>query len=495
MTLTRILSKVSYWGVVLLFLAFGYIILGKISIQFATMSEGIAIAWLPNGLLLALFLLRPIREWPIYASVIIPAEIIADIPVFTWLQALQFALINLAETMLSAYLIRRFSSDSHNFHNLHYILLFIVIALCFSPILSALFGALVYHTQIESQSNFLAFWRIWLFGDSLGILLITPLFVSWLNLKHQFSWRSVTIEPIIMTPLTLFFAYILFSNDFAPNLLPTTPIIFILILLWMSYRRGLMESLMMGVLISMIAIYFTVHHQGPFSIFSPVQNTLYLQEFIAAMTVSTLFFGVLLLQMNEKTHQLEILSKNLENQVAEKTCALQLANQKLFELATTDSLTHIYNRRFLLERAEEEITRALRYRSDLSLMMFDIDMFKSINDTYGHHAGDEVLISLVETVQKRIRQSDIFARIGGEEFVILMPNTTLDEAVALAKKLQKIIEQVRVPIKDIEIIFSVSFGVTTLSEHCNTFDVLLNHADKLMYQAKNEGRNRIIYGL
>ncbi|WP_295053434.1 diguanylate cyclase [Sulfuricurvum sp.] len=477
----------------LLFLASGYIVLGKISIHFATMSEGIAIAWLPNGLILALFLLRPTREWPLYASVIIPAEIIADFPAFTYVQAIEFALINIAETMLSAYLIRRFTSNTHNFHNLHYVLLFIIIALCLSPMLSAIFGGLVYHTQIESQSNFLAFWRIWLFGDSLGILLITPLLLSWLELKHQFSYRSLTLEPIIMIPLTLIFAYILFSNDFSPNLLPTTPIIFILVLLWMSYRRGLMESLTMSVLISMIAIYFTVHHQGPFSIFSPVQNTLYLQEFIAAMVVSTLFFSVLLRQMNEKTDQLEILSKNLENQVAEKTSALQLANQKLFELATTDPLTHIYNRRFLLERAEEEVNRGLRYQSDLSLMLFDIDLFKSINDTYGHHAGDKVLISLVEAVQGRIRQNDIFARIGGEEFVILMPNTALNEAVALAKKLQKRIEEVRVPINNTEITFSVSFGVTTISEHRHTFDILLNHADKLMYQAKNAGRNRIIY--
>lgn len=486
-------AKPLQWIVFLSLIAAGYIGLGKFSIYFSTMPEGIAIAWFPNGLLLTLFLLRPIREWGLYASVIIPAEILADIPNFTLFQAIQFALINLAETMLSAFLIRRFSPDGHNFHNLHYFLLFVIVALAFSPALSAVLGAFVYHTQIESQSNFFAFWRIWLFGDALGILLITPLLVSWYEMKEQLSWRFPSWEPVVMTPLTLILAYLLFSNEFTPNLLPMTPIIFILALLWMSYRRGLMESVAMSVLLSLIAIYFTVRHQGPFSMFNGVQNTLYLQEFIAALVMITLFFSVLLRQVNDKTILLEQLSKNLEDQVREKTNALQIANQKLFELATTDPLTHIYNRRFLEERAEEEVRRVIRHKSDLSLIMFDIDFFKTINDTYGHHAGDDVLIALTQTVLSRIRQDDIFARIGGEEFVILMPNTMLDEAVILATNLKEIISHLTIATESSAISFTISIGISALSNECNRYKTLLDHADKLLYQAKEAGRNRIVW--
>lgn len=360
----------------LLLLALGYIALSKLSIYFATMSEGISIVWFPNGFLLFLFLVRPMREWLLYASVILPSEIIAYTPTFTYLQALEFGLINLGETMFAAIMIQKFSDSRHNFENIRYFLLFVIVALTLSPALGAILGAAVYHAQIESQNNFLAFWRIWMFGDALGILLFTPLLVTLYEKKKQFfSDSHFSIESFIMIPLTLALAFFLFSSDFSPNLLPSTPIIFILALLWIGYRRGLVESLLMSVLLSMIAIYFTADHKGPFAIFNAVQNTLYLQEFIAAMVTITLFFGVLLQQINEKTAQLTFLSKNLEDQVFKKTNDLQLANQKLFELAIKDSLTHIYNRRFLVERAEQEVSTALRYNSELSLIMFDIDFF------------------------------------------------------------------------------------------------------------------------
>lgn len=486
-----VFSKPLQWIVYLSLLMAAYIGLGKFSLYFATMPEGIAIAWLPNGLLLALFLLRPYREWGLYAFVIVLSEVIADIPIFTLIQAIQFAFINLAETMLSALLLRYFSPEKHNFHNLRYFLLFIIIALTILPALSAIFGALVYHTQIESQTNFFAFWRIWLFGDALGILLMTPLLISWYDMKKEIILRLLSPEPVIMAPLTFLFAFFLFSDKVITSILPTTPMVFIIFMLWIIYRRGLIEGVAMSVLLSFIAIYFTVHHQGPFSMFSAVQNTLYLQEFIVAMVTIPLFFGVLLRQINEKTLQLEHLSQHLEEQVRDKTNALQIANQQLFELATTDSLTHIYNRRFLEETSEREISSSLRYGTDLSLIMFDIDFFKNINDTYGHHVGDDVLIALTQTVQSRIRQNDIFARIGGEEFVILMPNTTLNEAILLANELKETIVQLSIPVNDSTISFTVSFGIATLSEQCNSYQTLLNHADRLLYQAKESGRNCI----
>lgn len=257
----------------LLLLVVGYFTLTKLSIHFATMSEGIAIVWLPNGLLLFLFLVRPMREWFLYIPVILLSEIIADTPKFTYFQALEFALINLGETLFSAYAIQKLFKTSHGFENIRYFLLFVIIALTAAPALNALLGAAVYVTQIESQNDFLAFWRIWMFGDALGILLLTPLLVTLYEKKERFfALQSFSLESFIMIPITLLLAYLLFSSDFNPNLLPSTPIIFILALLWISYRRGLVESLLMSVLLSLIAIYFTAEHKGPFSLFDAVQR-------------------------------------------------------------------------------------------------------------------------------------------------------------------------------------------------------------------------------
>ena len=171
-------TSVVKYAFLLPLLAFCYIVLGKLSLGFATMPEGIAVVWFPNGLLLALFLLRPYKEWMWYILMVIPAELIADVPHFSVAQALQFACVNLGETLSSAYLLRKIAGSERSFHNTRYVLLFIIIALALVPSISAIFGALIYHTQIQTQTDFMAFWRIWFFGDALGILLLTPTNIS-----------------------------------------------------------------------------------------------------------------------------------------------------------------------------------------------------------------------------------------------------------------------------------------------------------------------------
>lgn len=484
----------------LLLVALSYIVLAKVSIHFATMSEGIAVIWFPNGLLLALFLLRPRKEWIFYALAIIPAEIIADLPSFTLLQALQFAFINLGETLLSALLIRTFTATQSNFQNIRYVLFFIAIALSIVPSLSALLGALVYHTQIESQNDYIAFWRIWFFGDALGILLLTPLIVSWFEFRANYTMtKGKLLEIFITNSLTLLLAFFLFSHSFNASVLPATPIIFILLLIWIVYRQGLHVGFGVGVLIGLIAVYFTVQGKGPFALFAAVENTLYLQEFIAAMMTSTLFFGVLLHQLNEKNalllranNELEALTRTLEQKVIDKTYALQEANEALSKLATKDGLTHIFNRRYLEENAQREILKATRHHHAFSLIIFDIDFFKNVNDTYGHKAGDDILISLTQLVKTRLRQDDIFARFGGEEFVIVLPLTTLEKAMKVAEDVRQSVASLVTHSDDYRLRCTISLGVSTLSKAIQTFESLLGDADAKLYRAKEMGRNLVV---
>jgi len=157
----------------------------------------------------------------------------------------------------------------------------------------------------------------------------------------------------------------------------------------------------------------------------------------------------------------------------------------------TDPLLGIFNRRFLDRRMQEEVLRAKRYRLDLALLMLDIDNFKLVNDTWGHQTGDLVLKHLTQLLVESLRQTDILARFGGEEFVILLPHTPEQDALKLAEKLRRIVEQTplhRTP----ELHMTVSIGSASLLPDVDDASSLLERADKSMYRAKQEGRNRVV---
>jgi diguanylate cyclase (GGDEF)-like protein len=157
----------------------------------------------------------------------------------------------------------------------------------------------------------------------------------------------------------------------------------------------------------------------------------------------------------------------------------------------TDPLLGIFNRRFLDRRMLDEVLRAQRHRLDLSLLMVDIDNFKQVNDTWGHQVGDLVLQHLIQMLEADLRQTDILARFGGEEFVILLPHTSEQDAFKLAEKLRRIVEQTplhRIP----ELRVTVSIGTSSLLPDGDDAHSLLERADKSMYRAKREGRNRVV---
>ncbi|HTN94491.1 MAG TPA: diguanylate cyclase [Gallionella sp.] len=179
------------------------------------------------------------------------------------------------------------------------------------------------------------------------------------------------------------------------------------------------------------------------------------------------------------------------------TAIRDITERKLFEAelkrqARIDHLTGVSNRGYFMDQAELELSRAIRYGKPLSLYMLDIDFFKKINDSYGHKIGDLVLIKLAEVCRQTLREVDIIGRIGGEEFVILLPETDLDEATEVADRLRMSIANSKVPLENgLPLHFTVSIGVTSLVSRDDNLDVLLNHADKALYQAKDQGRNRI----
>jgi two-component system, cell cycle response regulator len=166
-------------------------------------------------------------------------------------------------------------------------------------------------------------------------------------------------------------------------------------------------------------------------------------------------------------------------------------HEEIYRMTIVDGLTQIHNKRALFEALEKELMRARRYERDLSLLMFDIDFFKRINDQYGHLAGDHVLRELARIVQERIRREEVFARYGGEEFVILLPETPLPGAAALAESLRARVANHAFVFQGERIPVTVSIGTALLGENDKVASDLIQRADEKLYEAKRGGRNRV----
>ena len=171
--------------------------------------------------------------------------------------------------------------------------------------------------------------------------------------------------------------------------------------------------------------------------------------------------------------------------------------QQLFALATTDSLTGTYNRRYCLELLQQEVVRSKRYQNPLSFLMIDIDYFKRVNDEYGHVVGDMALKKIAETLLTTCRQGDIVSRYGGEEFFIVLPETALVEASGLAERLRNMTQHSPVQIDNAELNLTISIGVSSFShlDDHKGMEQIINEADQAMYHAKNNGRNRVFMSM
>jgi len=167
---------------------------------------------------------------------------------------------------------------------------------------------------------------------------------------------------------------------------------------------------------------------------------------------------------------------------------IKLLSSKLRGMAYTDALTHIYNRLHFSHFLDAEVDKIKRYGGKFSIIFFDLDNFKDVNDNYGHLVGDEVLESVTNIVSKANRSADIFARYGGEEFIILTPETDLNGAMTHAERLRKDIEQH--VFKTAGRITS-SFGVAEFDIETDSTESILERADKALYMAKDNGRNRV----
>lgn len=196
--------------------------------------------------------------------------------------------------------------------------------------------------------------------------------------------------------------------------------------------------------------------------------------------------------INAMVARIATTQEELQQQIAHATQELRDQKDAAEQAARTDSLTGVSSRRAFSEAAEAEMQRALRYRTELSLLMMDLDHFKVVNDTHGHVTGDAVLVSFAQTVQQLVRKVDMVARLGGEEFVVLLPNITAEQATALAERIREAVHNSHLLVDGKPLQFSVSVGVAQFDRRELSLTGWLARADAALYQAKAQGRNRVV---
>lgn len=181
---------------------------------------------------------------------------------------------------------------------------------------------------------------------------------------------------------------------------------------------------------------------------------------------------------------------SLEEKVKQRTKELSEKNAELYKVSITDKLTNIYNREKLDSVLNDEINKSLRYNTDFSVLILDIDFFKKINDGFGHQVGDEVLKESAKIFLENIRNTDVLGRWGGEEFLVICPHTKQIDAKVIALKLNRVLQEHK--FKNYPNSVTISVGVASYYKGIEKFDEIISNADKALYEAKNQGRNRVI---
>ncbi|WGO98869.1 diguanylate cyclase [Saccharophagus degradans] len=403
-----------------------------------------------------------------YPSIFVAATLANTLPLLfsqpsftTVLAGIAIGVGEVISVLISCKLLSAVRGRERVFKQVQDVVAFSVIALFWvvSPTIGV--SALALAGLVESEA-FSRVWLTWWLGDSIGILLLTPLVLvlnttHWRNLLNNDGYKLVVgIVGAATASLAVYVSEL-------PLLYLLTGICFMA-----AYRLSLLGVIAVNLVIATITSSAYMWQVGPGAHFAaPIQLGL-IQLFLAFNMVISLVFWC----TQNRNRELSVKWSRAETQ------------------ARLDPLTKIYNRRGFEERAIE----LMRQKRTLSLLILDIDHFKYVNDHYGHDIGDEVLRQFSKKIAGMIRDSDVFARIGGEEFAVILADQNLELAGLMAERIRATIESTELPVSsDNTIKYTVSIGVSSVSEGVDIHR-WLKTTDKLLYQAKAQGRNQVAAG-
>ncbi|MGE6413922.1 sensor domain-containing diguanylate cyclase [Planococcus kocurii] len=356
--------------------------------------------------------------------------------------------------------------------------------------------------DIELTGHFLPEWfftRSLVLSCNLLLLFMTLFGRNFLELKKYLPIHNNLLTIALWINAVLFITVLLTPDVMAVNNITTIFTMLVLVLLWVSgltlllkgYKAARFYMVGWTILLSSIII------QGlGFLGVIPLHPRIYEDIPAIGAIFEAIFLSLALgdkINIIKKEHQeMQLqLNANLEHKVKERTQQLELAKQELEQLANTDRLTKIPNRLRLDRVLETELRRAQHDEVPLSIILLDIDHFKSVNDQFGHQVGDIVLIEVANLLKDHIQAGNTVGRWGGEEFLIICPDTQIDDAIKLSSKLREQFERYHFQAVERK---TCSFGVTAYMEG-DTLNTMVSRADHALYQAKDKGRNRVEYAL
>lgn len=472
-------------GVHLLLLPLLFYAGARVSLSLSILPE-LVMLWLPNSILLAGLLHYGTRRYGYFAVMILLAEIAADHPTFDILEATLFGLINLLEVTVAYALLRRWRFDPR-FSTPADIARFVFAGPVIAAWIAACAGAAVNSGLRTEDIALQELIRVWWLSDGLGLLIVTPLVLSFWSPLPRDREPPAVLRWYDGVAVALSFAVgaaFALSQDRVFHGLTVRPFLLIPPALYAAARFSLRVTTVVVAAVTTLVLFVTKNGQQPFGDIPLRETVVSVQELIFVMSTMALGIAALLAQHRRR-------ESDLEARVVERTADLNVVNARLLEMATTDALTGALNRRAMFDLLQREIDRDRRYDHALSLIVFDIDHFKLVNDLHGHAAGDAVLRRVVQLTTAVIRSSDSLARYGGEEFVVIATETGEEHAAALAERIRLELRSHDLPANGSTLRLTASFGVTALRPEDEDAEQVLRRADHALYAAKAAGRDRV----
>ncbi|MDE1918350.1 MAG: sensor domain-containing diguanylate cyclase [Sphingomonadales bacterium] len=447
-----------------------YFLLAAATIRLTSNGRDIATLWPANAVLLALLLTHARSSWIGILTAGVLANSAANIVTRGAIAGpLVYGLSNVLEVVVAALLFGRRAPLTPILGSSRMVGRFLLVCGLIAPSISGFFGAMT--AWLAFAQPFAQAFRTWLISDALGLLIFTPVFLAVFNGDILRCFNTTTWaqrgETFGLLALTAASAYLVFFHARAPLLF----MLFAPVML-VTFRVGRLGTKMAVMLVAIIGGYATLQDLGPIAAFT--------RDHAAQTELFQIFLAVLLLTC------LPVAADLAERRSLTEDLARR--EREMSRLAATDSLTGMMSR----SAFERHVSRALEHPAKaFTLVAIDLDFFKSINDQWGHQAGDRALIHAAKIIQNHIRGKDAAGRMGGDEFLLFLRGADTDEAKAICERIRTALRKSPIAMDDkTDIMLSLSCGIAQSSATAS-FHELYHRADKALYMAKFAGRNTV----